>query len=176
MDYSRETLLLNPKLYPHAFYLSKHIDINYRINEGKSRVNIITIPTLINVTPLLPSYDDVMKTSKKVYQLIIKPLIENLEAINSLFYDFLDPDGNIIENPLEYFRGTGSWTTFIKSCVSVNYEEYPTHKERTTRKQIYAKNATTIKRNKSISKTLEKRIETLEKQAKGEAECTKTDT
>ena len=133
MDYSKETLKINPRLNPYAYHFSRYIDTNYRINEGKERVSIITIPTLISKAPNLPTYDEVMESStysRKVFDFIIEPVIRDLDSIDRLYYDFLNEDGVRIEDPLEFFKGTGGYHEFITSKIRVDYSEYEQHSER----------------------------------------------
>jgi hypothetical protein len=135
MNYSKETMQIDHKLFPHAYYISRYLDYNRRLNEGKKRENTITLRTLVGRCPHLPSYDKVMATDRHVYKRIIEPMIENIEEIPRLFPKWLDKDGKEIENPRGFFKGARGYDKFINSKLLVDYTEYPQHPERLKKKK-----------------------------------------
>ena len=166
MEYSKETLRLNPKQHPHAYYFSRYLDENYRINEGKDRVNTITIPTLLTKSPLLPTYEEVMTQHQgAIYRHIIEPVIRDLDIIDRLYYDFITADGETIENPLDFFKGENGYSKFITSKLQIDYSDYKQHTKRIEQRK---KHATKVKKDRQtqtkISK-LEKRINDIENKA-----------
>jgi len=170
MEYSKETLRLNPKQHPHAYYFSRYIDENYCMNEGKERVSIITIKTLIKKSPLLPSYDEIIQSPTykgNVYRGIIEPVIKDLDSIDRLFYDFIDKAGKIIDDPLITFKGTGGYMEFISSKIRINYSDYEQHTERIERRKRHTEKAHKIRSGKEKTKELEARIAALESAEKG---------
>ena len=130
MPYMKDKLKINTKLYPHAYYFSRWIDLNYRMNEGKPRVNTITVKTMLEKAPLLPSYAEISRTTRQYYKRIIKPFIENLDAIEHLYYDFIDEDNEVINDPAEEFKGAGGYNRFISSKLRIDYNDYPKHTKR----------------------------------------------
>ena len=170
MEYSKETLKLNPKQNPHAYYFSRYIDENYRLNEGKERVSIISIATLMNKAPHLLTYNEVMESPThkgRVYDFIIEPVIRDLDSIDRLYYDFVKDNGDIITNPLDLFKGTGGYEKFITSKIKIDYGEYINHTQRIERQKKHTEKARRIKQNNAKTKGLELRITALENEKSG---------
>lgn len=138
MAYLTDKLKINTKQFPHAYYFSRWIDLNYRMNEGKDRVNTISVKTLLSKAPNLPTYKEVAATTRQYYKLIIAPFVKNLDAIEHLYFDFIDENGEIIEDPLTAFKGSGGYTLFEASKIKIDYGEYPKHSKRLEKKQKHA--------------------------------------
>lgn len=136
MEYSKETLKINPQNNPYAFHLSEYIDLNYRLNEGKERVNIISTKTLISKVPKLPTYEEVMQSDRAYRRRIIKPVIRDLNSIEHLYYDLINEQGKIITNTEDL-----NWEEFINSSIKVDYSDYPQHPERLKKKRKHNQKA-----------------------------------
>lgn len=138
-DYSKEALKIDTQKHPHAYHFLKCIDRNYRINEGKSRLETIKIKALIKESPQLPTYDDVTESDRHYYERIIEPTLKNLDIIDKLYYDIVDQEGNIIEDPWKYFKGKGGYNLFINSYLKIDYSDYPKHPNRVKNRRKYEK-------------------------------------
>ncbi|MDP8218166.1 MAG: hypothetical protein P9M03_05520 [Candidatus Theseobacter exili] len=134
MEYSKETLKINSNQHPHAYYFSRYIDENYRLNEGKDRVHVISISTLIEKAQELPSYETVKLTNRNYKGRIIEPVIRDLDSLDQLYYDLLDKEGNIIDDPKEL-----NYEEFIACKIKIDYADYPIHKKRIANKDKYSK-------------------------------------
>jgi hypothetical protein len=146
MEYSKETLKINTKRNPHAYYFSRYIDENYRLNEGMPRVNIISIAALISKAPLLPSYETVMEATRAISQRIIIPVIRDLDSIEHLNYQLLDQDNNMVEDIQRL-----SYAEFIACKIKIDYINYPAHQKRIANKKLHISEA--IKASKKTPKT-----------------------
>lgn len=128
MSYSSKLLKINPRINPHSYYIGRTIDINYRLNEGKNRLETITIETLIKRCPLLPNYSDVVKGNRHVYDRIIGPFFRDLDALE-IPYNVIDKKGNEIDAvDMDY-------ETFINARIIIDYSGYPTSSERIAARQ-----------------------------------------
>ena len=163
MEYSKDTLKLNPKRHPHAYYFSRYLDENYRMNEGKERVSIITVPTLLTKSPQLPTYDEVVAQHQgAIYRHIIEPVIRDLDSIDRLYYDFVTDNGEIIEKPLDYFKGENGYSKFLAAKIKIDYGEYKQHTKRIEQRKKHVAKAKRDNRTQAKIAKLEKRISDIE--------------
>lgn len=123
INYAKETLAADPRT--NAYYFSRFIDLNYRINEGKSRQDVISIRTFLSKSPNIPKIEDVKQSRNSAKKRIIIPFFRDLDSLERIYYDVIDEDGNIVDDPLslEYDR-------FINCSLHIDYSEYPEHPER----------------------------------------------
>lgn len=128
MDYARETLTADPRT--NQYFFSRYIDQNYRMNEGKGRVATISIKTLLSKAQNLPRIEDVRAKRGSPKQKIIQPFFRDLDNIERLYYDVIDAEGNVVQDPLQL-----SYDDFYKASIKVDYSEYDKHPERTRLKQ-----------------------------------------
>lgn len=122
-DIPREIFSLNLRKYANAFYFGLYIAQNWRLNEDKpGRRGKITMRTLISKSPELPTEKEVKESNGNFAARIIRPVFENLDALETVDYDFYTAAGKRMDNPeaLDY-------QTFINGYIMVNYEEYPQH-------------------------------------------------
>lgn len=154
-DVPRELFSLNLRKYANAFYFGLYIAQNWRLNEDKpGRREKITMRTLISKSPELPTEEEVKKSNGNYSARIVRPVFDNLDALETVGYDFYTAEGEMVDNPdaLDY-------QTFINGYIMVNYEEYPQHtdfivnkrKNRQKRKDATEKGAL-----KGIAKAAEK--------------------
>ena len=148
MEYPKELLKANPKTNPHAYYFGRYIAENYRMNEGKERQNCITIQTLLEQSPELPSYETVMATDRAVYKRIIGPVIRDLDSIEQLYYDLVNKDGDIIDNP----QGL-TYDDFIACKIIVDYSDFPKHEQRIAKRAKHNSKSKSKSTNKALNAT-----------------------
>ena len=123
MDYPKELWRTDPRT--NQYYFGRYIATNWRLNEGKKGRCKITIRTLISKTPNLPTYAEVMKGNRNVSARIIKKTFEDLDALESVYYDVYTADGQKVEDPMAM-----DYPTFIKAYIMVDYSDYPQHEKR----------------------------------------------
>lgn len=123
-DYSKETLKADPRT--NQYYFSRYLDINYRRNEGKDRVNVISIKTLLSKTPNIPRIEEIKKSRQSAKHKIITPFFRDLDNIERLDYYIIDENGQEISDPLAL-----DYESFIKCSIHVlSYDDYPEHPDR----------------------------------------------
>ena len=126
----REYLQTNDKRHPNSYYLYRAIWIDWRMNEGKRRR--LSIKSLIDKCPPLKKNLD----SKKKGEYIQSRFIDDLDAIENIFVDYVDEKGNVIDDPAGL-----PFKDFYKSYIMVDQSDFPNHPDRlkhaaTRRKQL----------------------------------------
>lgn len=130
-DVPLELFAINPQANANAFYFGMYIAQNWRMNEDKMPARSkIYMRKLIEISPKLPSYEEVMKASGNVSNRIIKKVFTDLDALETVDYDFYTAAGEKVENPQAI-----DYQTFINGYIIVNYEEYPQHPDRVSNKK-----------------------------------------
>lgn len=127
-DYPKEIWDADPRT--NKFQFGRYIAQNYRINEGKERQNIITVKQLLSVTDNLPTIEEVTKMKGSPKHKIIRPFFRDLDNLESVYYDVIDENGQIVDYPemLDY-------PTFEKCSIVIDYSDYPDHGDRVKRKK-----------------------------------------
>lgn len=81
MPYPDSIYRINSHLRPHSYYLARKIAEHHNMNAKKTNANLISVSTLLAACPDIPSYDEVISTSKHVTKLIIAPFERDLNAL-----------------------------------------------------------------------------------------------
>ncbi len=141
IDYPAEIFKLNLSNQAPAYYFGMYISENYRMNENKKRASTISIKTLLENCPSLPSRDEVASRDRHYYKKIILPTLENLDALNWLSYGFY-PKGNYdetdrIADPRQAFSGAEGNAGFFASVIRVDYSNFPKHTKRLEQKTAH---------------------------------------
>ena len=123
MEYSRETLTADPRTS--TYYFSRYLDTNYRRNEGKDRLEKITIATLLDQTDYIPDIDQAKKQRLNVKERIIGRFFQSLDAIDRIYYDVYTEEGILVENPLEM-----DIEQFRRGYIMVDFSDYEKHPDR----------------------------------------------
>lgn len=144
-DYPKELWAQDPR--GNAFFFGRHIALNRRMNEGKPGREKIRMKTLIETSPNLPTYDEVMSGNRNLSARIIRPTIESLDALETLYYDVYDADGNLIEHPESM-----NYQTFINSYIVVDYTDYPRHTKRVEKRKDHIQQAKEAKKDSKKQK------------------------
>lgn len=123
MNYSGNTLKMDPRT--NGYYFSRFIDENYRINEGKSRVNKISIRNLLSKTPSLPTVDDVLSKDKHIKDRIIVPFFRDLNRLIHIKYKVLNQNKEEVKYP-DNMR----YEEFVNCTLVIDYNNYPKNENR----------------------------------------------
>ena len=128
LDYAAESLQLDPAGNQYA--ISRYLDSNYRLNEGKERVSIIRVATLLDVAPNIPSYEDVKSKDRAYRKWIIAPLLRDLRSIPRIKFTIRNAAGETVADP-----DNMPISEFLKSTVVVDYSAYPKHSDRVRKRR-----------------------------------------
>ena len=109
------------------------------MNINKSNENTISVKTLLECTPELPKYEEVMSSGKHVEQRIIKPFTRDMDAITSFRWHYCGKNAAQIEEP-------DSYAEFEKSLIHIEWLDYP---DQTKRMEAKKKRVAASKRKTS---------------------------
>lgn len=136
MQFTVQALKADPRT--NAFFFSYKIDQHYRMNEGKPNENIISVKTLLENAPNVQSIDEIKKTRQSPKRRIIEPFFRDLDSLDTLYYDVLDEDDQIVD-PETIVK----YDAFIKCKIRFSIEErgYESNDERVAARKKRAKKA-----------------------------------
>ena len=131
MPLPKEYFCINLHKHPNSQAMLRYILENKRINAGRSRADVIPVPTLLAVCPSIPSKDE---AGKRVQQRIITPFMRDLDAINEVYcpddplfeWNFITTDGKSADygepgTPLPCWR----YSYFIGLRIKITWLRYP---------------------------------------------------
>jgi len=115
MYFPREALYGNIRCHPHKYWLARKISEHKRMNLGKSNEDIISVATLLDACPTLPTYEEVMATGRAVRQRILSPFERDLDALrNSFAWEYI----GLNEADMDY-------KSFVKATIKISWVAYP---------------------------------------------------
>ena len=135
-----------------AIPLGLAICSNYRMNEGKDRLEKMTVKSLLKHTPTIPTIEELQKAGdrRSAKQKIVIPFWHTLDEMGDwLVYLVYDRDGREVENPLDL-----SYEDFIDCYIMIDYSDFPTHEERTKNRKKHAKGS--VKSRKRVGEKSQK--------------------
>ena len=99
MPLSKEIFRFDLRYNPNSFTLAYKLHINTNINERKDNKNsdCLSVRTLLEYCPKIPTYDNKMKSQGGLNQRIIQPFVRDMNAINIIDWCFLDENNNIVD-------------------------------------------------------------------------------
>lgn len=146
-DTPLELFAVNPQTNANTFYFGMYIAQNWRLNEGNMPARRkIPMRTLVEKSPKLPKYEAVRASNGNVSARIIRKAFTDLDALETLNYDFYTAEGARIDNPeaLDY-------QSFINGYILVDYNEYPQHPDRVKKGQEHRKKAQDAKERAQLA-------------------------
>ena len=148
MPYPAQLQTINNKKNPNSYYLLRKIAEHKNMNVGKKNENIISVKTLLDVAPFIPSYEEVMKTDRHFDRRIIVPFERDMDALeDTLTWHYC----HSLNQPLtEKELDTMSYEMFEKLLVHTIWKDYPDQTARLERKQEHL--AQTKKKRQTTSK------------------------
>lgn len=105
---------VNLKKHPNAYHIGRELELHHNMNLGKQNENRISVLTLLKATPGIPSYDEVMSTSRQVTRDIIRKLEDGLLA--------LERDYHVLES--WNYCNSGGLPLTEKQIDAYNYDEW----------------------------------------------------
>ena len=150
MPYPRLLWELSERINPNSFYFLRKISEHKNMNFDDRNANVISVMTLLNATPNIPSYEEVMKTNgKQLTQRIIEPFERDMDALIEVI-SWIYCHSNGAELTDEELRNM-NYEIFIKLYVKIYWTLYPDETERLEKKAEYHKKAK--KSRKTTKKT-----------------------
>ena len=125
MPMAKKALALDDRYNKSAYYfltkLLEHVNMNY----FKTNKNIISVQTLLDTTPEIPTYDEVAENGRHYRQQIITPFendMDALEAKGAIKWEYCHSNGSPLSNDeLEKM----DYDTFSKLLIKFELIDYP---------------------------------------------------
>lgn len=117
---------------PNSYYFLRRISEHKNMNVGKPNEDIIAVSTLLNSTPLLPSYDEVIKSdNRSTDRRIIQPFERDMNAFeDTLTWEYCHSHGvPLTDAELENFN----YRIFSNIYIHTIWKTYPDQTKRLER-------------------------------------------
>ena len=136
MPYPMKLFNINQKKNPNSYYFLKKISEHKKMNYFKKNADIISVKTLLECTPELPKYDDVMAGDRAVGRRIIDPFEHDLTELKDVFkWEYCHANGTKLSGfELDDF----DYHVFYSLMIKVKWMEYPELQKKTTRRKAGA--------------------------------------
>lgn len=148
MPYPIQLQQLNSKRNPNSYYLLRKIAEHKNMNVGKPNENTISVKTLLNVCPFIPTYDEVMQSSRALSRQIIEPFERDMNALeNTLEWHYCHSNSEpLTDEELEALN----YDMFKDLLIFTEWNNYPDQTARLEKKAERIKGSkNTRKKNKS---------------------------
>lgn len=128
MPYPAQLQRLSGKYNPNSYYFLRKIAELKNMNIGTPSEDIIAVNTLLESSPQLATYEQVMKTDRTVSRKIIEPFERDMNALeNTLSWEYCQSKGL----PLEEGKETVTDYSYFESLyIKVKWHAYPNEEER----------------------------------------------
>jgi hypothetical protein len=157
MYFPRVLLMVNTKDHPYSYALGRKVTEHKRMNVGKLNEDVISVQTLIEVCPNLPTYDEVMAGDRAIERRIIEPFERDMNALELILsWKYVLADDQ--EPPHDYI-------SFIGAKIEISWSGYPSMARLEARKQKKAQRTAKTNTDRRKINALEERISQLEEKA-----------
>lgn len=129
MYYPRQLQEVNPRLNPNAYYMGRKAAEFKNMNALHHNAgDIISVKTLLESAPAIPSYEEVAETDRAFTRRIIDVFERDLTALGDTFtWEYCHRNGKpLTEEELNDFN----YNTFISCNVKLNWLDYPNQNKR----------------------------------------------
>lgn len=147
MPYPQQLYTLNAKRNPNSYFFLRKISEHKNMNIGKPNEDIISVKTLVESSPNIPTYKKVMETDRHLDARIIAPFERDMDALSdTLKWEYCHSKGNKLTD-----AETSSMTyqLFISCLIKISWVDYPGIEEKRQKRLETAKS----KKGKSTKKT-----------------------
>lgn len=149
MPYPKQIYSINDKQFVHAYYFCRKIFTNKFMNYFENNADILSVRTLLECTPFMPSYDEVYALDRHFDRRIIEPFCENMDALvdQGILQEwaFYHPRGV----PLSDSELQLDYDTFINLTVHFVIKDYPERKAPERPKTLRLKKALKASKDKN---------------------------
>ena len=152
IPYPSQLQTLNSKRNPNSYYFLRKIAEHKNMNVGKKNEDIIAVKTLLSVAPHIPTYEEVMQTSRALTRQIIEPFERDLDALEeTLSWTYCHSNNTPLTDEE---LATLSYDTFKGLLIHTEWKDYPDQTARLQRK------AELIEQSKAKTKGKSKKVKT----------------
>ena len=128
MYYPEKLFKINLKKNPNSYYFLKKISEHKKMNYFKKNADTISVRTLLNCTPELPSYDDVVNSDRAVARRIIDPFERDMNELSDvLVWEYCHTNKKpLTDDELKNFN----YHIFYSLLVRIKWRYYPEMKRK----------------------------------------------
>ena len=123
MPYPAQLQTIKNNKHPNSYYLGRKITELKNMNAGKQWGDIVSVKTLLDAAPYIPSYDEVMRGNRNVSERIIEPFERDLNALADIFtWEYCHSKGApLTDAELDSM----DYSIFSKLLVRIYWIDYP---------------------------------------------------
>lgn len=123
MPYPEKLFRINLKKNPNSYYFLKKISEHKKMNYFKKNADTLSVRILLECTPELPAYEDVVNTDRAVSRRIIEPFERDMNELSDvLIWEYCHSNGNpLSESELTDFN----YHIFYNLLVKIKWRNYP---------------------------------------------------
>ena len=123
MPYPQSLYRLRDNNTPNSYYFLRKITEHKNMNYFKPNADIISVETLLNSSPVMPSYDEVSKSDRHYQSRIITPFENDMNALDETFtWEYCHENGEpLTDEELANFN----YDIFITLLVKITWRFYP---------------------------------------------------
>ncbi len=123
MPYPEKLFRINLRKNPNSYYFLKKISEHKKMNYFKKNADTLSVRILLECTPELPAYEDVMNTDRAVSRRIIEPFERDMnELCDVLIWEYCHSNGQpLSEAELRDFN----YHIFYNLLIRIKWRSYP---------------------------------------------------
>lgn len=132
MPHATALFKVNLKRHPNAYHIGRELELHHNMNLGKANENRISVLTLLKTTPGIPSYEEVMSSSRQVTRDIIRKLDDGLLALEREYHilekwNYCNSGGLPLTDDQIDDYSYEEWSTWL---VEYELSDYPTQERK----------------------------------------------
>lgn len=124
MPYPNQLWTLNERRNPNSYYFLRKISEHKNMNVGKKNEDRISVKKLLEASPNIPPYSEVVKSGRQITQRIIEPFERDMNALDdTLSWEYSHSNGiPLTDNELEQKT---DYNFFSGLLVNIHWRSYP---------------------------------------------------
>ena len=137
MPYPEKLFRINLKKNPNSYYFLKKISEHKKMNYFKKNADILSVRKLLECTPEMPVYENVVNTDRAVSRRIIEPFERDMNELSDvLIWEYCHSNGTpLSENELIDFN----YHIFYNLLIKIKWRSYPELKKKSKKRKYKRK-------------------------------------
>jgi len=137
MPYPDKLMIINDNANPHSYHIGRRLAEHYNMNIGKNTANRISVKTLIEALPDLPSYEEIMNDARQISKRIIEPFERDITALVEKYgilesWNYCKSKG---EPLTDKEKQNYSYETWVQWQIEFRLASYPDQSERLAKRE-----------------------------------------
>ncbi len=133
MPYPMRLFNINNKRNPNSYYFLKKLAEHKKMNYFKKNADTISVRTLLECTPELPSYEEVISGDRAIARRIIEPFERDLSELDDIFsWEYCHTNGEVLsDDEIDNFN----YHVFCRLMIKIRWYDYPEIQRKSTAKR-----------------------------------------